>query len=241
MKPIAPASSSVPADRETPFLGAGTTLTLLLLINLFNYLDRQVLAAAVSPIKEAFFGHSAAPGAVGSDSLTGMLSWFQSRLGFKPEDARGPRDPRRLGNATGCLFIEMTAAHEKHYVRGLWSRSRMRLMTPEERFERIERQLEFLAANQAQHDARMAEHSKQLIENSRQITENSRQIAQLADLTLRIGRIVEGQAQRMDTLTQHMETLAQRMDELAESQRHTDERLNTLINVVERYFSNGHQ
>ncbi|MGA2260719.1 MAG: MFS transporter [Acidobacteriota bacterium] len=84
---MAPASSSVPADRENPFPGAGTALTLLLLINLVNYIDRQVLAAVVGPIKETFFGHSAAPGAVGSKSLTGILSWFQSRLGFRPEDA----------------------------------------------------------------------------------------------------------------------------------------------------------
>jgi methyl-accepting chemotaxis protein len=100
-------------------------------------------------------------------------------------------------------------------------------MTPEERFERIERQIEFLAANQAQHDTRMAEISSRLAENSRQITENSANIGQLTDLTLRIGRIVEEQARRMD--------------ELAASQQRTDECLNTLIHVVERFFSNGHK
>ena len=115
----------------------------------------------------------------------------------------------------------------------------MKTMEPEERFDRIERQLEFLAASQAQHDARMAEISGVLAEisgvlaeNSRKITENTEHIGQLADLTLRIGRIVEEQATRMDALTG-------RMDELAASQVRTDERLNTLIHVVERYFSNG--
>jgi len=103
----------------------------------------------------------------------------------------------------------------------------MKTMTPEERFERIERQLEFLAANQANHDARLAE-------NSRLLAENAGQIGQLADLTLRIGRIVEEQARRLDGL-------AGRMDELAASQKRTDERLNTLIDVVERYFSDGHK
>jgi methyl-accepting chemotaxis protein len=115
----------------------------------------------------------------------------------------------------------------------------MESMTPEERFERIERQLEFLAGSQAQHDARMAEHARQMAENARQIAENSRQIGdnsrqildnsrqigELSDLTLRIGRIVEEQARRLDVL--------------ADSQRRTDERLNTLISVVERYFGNG--
>jgi hypothetical protein len=115
----------------------------------------------------------------------------------------------------------------------------MRHMDPEERFDRFERQQEFLAASQAQHDARMAEisallaetsrrtaeNSSQIAENSSQIAANSGQIAansasiaQLGDLTLRIGRVVEAQAGRMDELA---------------------ERLNTLINVVERYFSNG--
>jgi methyl-accepting chemotaxis protein len=107
-------------------------------------------------------------------------------------------------------------------------------MNPEERFERIERLLNFLATNQASHDGKIAENSKQIAENSKQIAENSTQIAQnteqirqLADLTLRIGRIMEQQASRMDAL--------------AESQRNTGQRLNALINVVERYFSNGHR
>lgn len=101
----------------------------------------------------------------------------------------------------------------------------MRHMDPEERFDRFERQQEFLAASQVQHLARMAEISALLAETSRRTAENSSQIAansasiaQLGDLTLRIGRVVEVQAGRMDELA---------------------ERLNTLINVVERYFSNG--
>ena len=128
----------------------------------------------------------------------------------------------------------------------------MRTMTPEERFERIERQLEFLAANQAQNSAQIAENSLQIAKNSmqieaisKQIEENFKQIAQLADLTLRIGRIVEVQAGHIDALeeklTQRMEGLAGHMHELAESQRRSDERLDALIRVVERYFSNGHR
>jgi len=108
----------------------------------------------------------------------------------------------------------------------------MRVMNPEERFERIERQMEFLAANQAENSAQIAANSLQIAKNSKQIEENSKliegnsqQITQLTELTLRIGRIVEVQAGRMDAL--------------AESERRTDERLSALINVVERYFSNG--
>ena len=114
----------------------------------------------------------------------------------------------------------------------------MTTMTPEERYEQIQRQLEFLAASQAQHDARMAEISQKTAENAAQIAENSRlisenakqisdnsrqigrnagQVSQLADFVLRLGRVVE------------------------EGFKHTDERLNALIHVVERYFSNGRQ
>jgi MFS family permease len=76
-------------SRDTRFPGGRSALTLLLLINLFNYIDRYVLAALVRPIKETFFvGNAPAigPGVTG-DALAAILGWFQARLGFKPEDA----------------------------------------------------------------------------------------------------------------------------------------------------------
>ncbi len=69
---------------SSPNRGARSALALLLLINLFNYIDRYVLAAVVGPIKETFFREGAA---VEGGSLGAMMHWFQSRLGFKPEDA----------------------------------------------------------------------------------------------------------------------------------------------------------
>jgi hypothetical protein len=74
-------------DRESSHPGARSALALLLLINLFNYIDRQVLSALISPIKRTFFGQNGAMNAAGSDSLAGAIHWFQSQLGFKPEDA----------------------------------------------------------------------------------------------------------------------------------------------------------
>jgi len=52
---------------------------------MFNYVDRMVLAAVVSPIKRTFFGEGSA--AAGGDTLAAIVGWFQHRLGFKPEDA----------------------------------------------------------------------------------------------------------------------------------------------------------
>jgi MFS family permease len=78
-------STSTAADRDAPFPGARSALALLLLINLFNYIDRYVLAAVVDPLTESFFGAHA--GAAGSASLDALQNWCRIYLGFKPERA----------------------------------------------------------------------------------------------------------------------------------------------------------
>jgi MFS family permease len=75
-----------PALRSSSFPGAGASLVLLLLINLLNYMDRQVLAAVVRPIKASFFGGDGSVTGAG-ETLTKVMTWCQLRLGFKPEDA----------------------------------------------------------------------------------------------------------------------------------------------------------
>src|SRR5258708_3876419 len=63
--------------------GARGALMLLLFINLFNYIDRQVLAAVVPEIRQTFFiSHGDT-----SSTLGGFLNWFQISFGFKPENA----------------------------------------------------------------------------------------------------------------------------------------------------------
>ncbi len=114
----------------------------------------------------------------------------------------------------------------------------MRSMTPEERFDRIERQLEFLTTHQAQLYASL----ETLRDVSTRLTETAArhdgQIVQLHDVAASLVRIIEDLGRRTD----------ERINLLVESQRRTDERLgdlteklNTLVNVVERYFSNGHK
>src|SRR6266404_3184998 len=75
--------------RDAPLAGARTALVLLLLINLFNYMDRQVLSAVVGPIKATFFGTNglSARTAAAGDTLAAVMDWCQHHLGFKPEDA----------------------------------------------------------------------------------------------------------------------------------------------------------
>jgi MFS family permease len=74
-------------NSEPTFPGARSALALLLLINLFNYIDRWVLAAVVGPIKRTFFSQGAGASAYGSAWMASAVNWLQLRLGFKPEDA----------------------------------------------------------------------------------------------------------------------------------------------------------
>jgi hypothetical protein len=112
-------------------------------------------------------------------------------------------------------------------------------MTPEERFERIERQLEFLAENQAHHDSHLSTLTSTVGDLAGSVgglagsvggladaVEGlAGRVGELTDLTLRIARIVEEQANRMDRTDERISALAQRLD--------------VLIDVVERYLSNG--
>ena len=107
----------------------------------------------------------------------------------------------------------------------------MKTMTPEERFERIERQLEFLASNQAQLTTS--------VENLRDVAaRHNDQIVKLTDVVSSLARIAEEQGRQMQEQGRRIEEQGRRMEEQG---RRTDERLNALINVVERYFSDGHK
>lgn len=68
--------------RSTPFPGARLALVLLLLINLFNYIDRQVLATVVDYIQASLFPKT---GGNTSPLLQNLQDWCGAHLGFKPE------------------------------------------------------------------------------------------------------------------------------------------------------------
>ncbi len=77
-----PASSSSDPGRSTPFPGARSALVLLLLINLFNYIDRQVLAAVVDFIEMSLFPKT---GGNASPFLQNLQDWCGTHLGFQPK------------------------------------------------------------------------------------------------------------------------------------------------------------
>jgi MFS family permease len=68
---------------STRLPGARGVLALLLAVNMFNYIDRYVLAAVVGDVKTTFLS----PGATGLDShlIMGIQNWTQTHLHFKPE------------------------------------------------------------------------------------------------------------------------------------------------------------
>ena len=61
----------------------------------------------------------------------------------------------------------------------------------------------------------------------------------LFDIVSQSLKVQKETVERLNELAEQQKALAKRQDELTEALKHTDERLNTLINVVERYFSNG--
>ncbi len=84
-----PPEHTVPSALEQPLPGARAALLLLITINLFNYIDRQVLAAVVSNIRAEFFPSQADPAAPPADDslVVGFVGWLQEVFGFKPENA----------------------------------------------------------------------------------------------------------------------------------------------------------
>ena len=85
MDPKDSAMPSAAAERSTGLPGARTALVLLLCINLFNYIDRYVLAAVVPHIRATFFGPESI--ADSSSVTTRFLEWFQQAFGFTPANA----------------------------------------------------------------------------------------------------------------------------------------------------------
>src|SRR5438445_13885185 len=79
---LAPSDKLSSDSRQSPLPGARTALLLLLCINLFNYIDRQVLAAVVPGIRQEFFssgGHLARP-------VQAFMDRLQPLFGSNPDN-----------------------------------------------------------------------------------------------------------------------------------------------------------
>ena len=103
--------------------------------------------------------------------------------------------------------------------------------------DKIQRQMEFILSQQARFDANIG----RLEEKHAQLQDI---VGRLATVTLegfealesKVASLIDAQIKTEENISK----LTERMTALAEGQAQTDDRLNTLINVVERHVSEGH-
>lgn len=104
-------------------------------------------------------------------------------------------------------------------------------MTPEERYEKVQQQLEFLADQQAQFFASIQAHQLEIQRHSDQIAHHSEQISDL-------GRFLTSTARLMEQLALEA---AERQQHIDERFKETGERLDALINMFERRLAEGNR
>lgn len=112
-------------------------------------------------------------------------------------------------------------------------------MTEDER----QRTIDFILQQQAQFSAgmqQMQERQNRFEEKQDVLTDSLLTVVGIVGkLTDAQERIVEAQERTWAAMEAMDAKLSAKMDKLAEAQSQTDERLNALISIVERYFSNG--
>src|SRR5438445_3059497 len=98
--------------------------------------------------------------------------------------------------------------------------------------EEMERTMQFIVEQQAQTTAK-------LDQTIGRVNRTEEQLAQLTEDVLTLKETSQTQSQSLDVLAGIVQKLTDGQQQLLESQRRTDERLNTFITVVERYISEG--
>jgi len=98
--------------------------------------------------------------------------------------------------------------------------------------DNMQRQMDFILEQQAQFNEKMVQLEDKMIQLEDKQRQNTEDITKLVgavmNLTIHVQELVE-----------HGKQTDKRIDELVERGKETNESLNTLILVVERYFSDG--
>lgn len=101
--------------------------------------------------------------------------------------------------------------------------------------EQFQRHVEFMLAQQAKFDANIAKLEEDLAELREENRQNTLNIAKLADVVLSLANHVERHDKQLAELIEHGKETDRRTKE-------TDERINALIGMAERFFNrNGNQ
>lgn len=105
--------------------------------------------------------------------------------------------------------------------------------------EEMQKMMEFILQQQATFTVNLdllREQVNHLSDAQRRTEEN---LAELVTAQTQMARQQTHMNEVVAAIADAQQRTEARVAELAEAQAHTDERLNSLINVVERYFSNG--
>jgi len=91
----------------------------------------------------------------------------------------------------------------------------------------VEKTMQFILDTQARLEAVAGQHEERLTRLETNLTRLEAQVAGVTDL---VGRLAQAELR----LVERMNDLAKRVDDLAVSQTHTDQRLDTLVDIVDK-------
>ena len=101
--------------------------------------------------------------------------------------------------------------------------------------DQFQRHVDFIVAQQAKFETNIARLEQDIAENGKQTRENTLNIAKLADVVLSLANHVERHDKQIAELIEHGKETDRRSKE-------TDERINALIGMAERFFNrNGNE
>jgi prefoldin subunit 5 len=111
--------------------------------------------------------------------------------------------------------------------------------------EEIEKRMEFILEQQAQFAANMQKAEERLSKAEERTSKVEDLLGRLAvvttagfkELSEKVSAVIDAQIKTEETVS----SLAKRMNELAESQEHTDQRLNTIIDIIREGRNGGSQ
>jgi len=106
--------------------------------------------------------------------------------------------------------------------------------------ERIERQIAFIVDQQAQHEVRSAKADERWAEADKRWAKADERWASTEQSIRALLAIAEIHEREFEAVREANKELRESTKELREAGKATDERLNVLINVVERHISEGH-
>ena len=110
-----------------------------------------------------------------------------------------------------------------------------------EHIERMERQMAFIVEQQAKYEVRSAKADERWAEADKRWAEADKRWASTEQSIRGLLAIAEIHEREFEALREASKELGEASNELREAGRATDERLNVLINIVERHISEGHK